>query len=110
MVKLSLIPQQGLPREDQDHLRWIGEAVKLGLSPWDPGKITFYSSNYDGPFNPIITVDTELLPRLPFSAQLDLLSMDEHQAMCKVADEAFEWFRYRHAKPIDNPNIILGEE
>lgn len=109
MIKLNLIPRQGLPREDEDHLRWICEAIKLALAPWDPGKVTFYSSHYDGAFAPILTVETELLPRLPFSYQLDLLRMDEHQAMCLFADEAFLWFRYRHQMPVED-HIVLGTD
>lgn len=109
MIKLSLITPALHSREDQDHLWWISEAIKAGLAPWDPGKITFYSSNYDGAFLPCLTVETELLPRLPFSMQLDMLRMDEHQAMCAFADAAFEWFRNRHQMPVED-HIVLGTD
>lgn len=109
MIMLSVIEPKHWPQEDQDHMSYICSAVKVGLAPWDPGKITLYHSNYGGTFEPILTVETELLPRLPFSSQLDLLSMDEHQAMCKYADEAFEWFRYRHQMPVED-HIVLGTD
>lgn len=110
MIKLDVIEPTHWPQEDQDHMRYICSAIEVGLAPWNPGKITFYVSHYDAVFyHPTLTVETELLPRLPFSAQLDMLRMDEHQAMAKYADEVFEWFRYRHSKPVDD-HIILGTE
>lgn len=109
MIELKRIFPQAWPQEDQDHLRWIASAISLALSPWNPGRITFYTSHYDGAFLPTLTVETELLPRLPFSAQLDLLQLDEHQAMCKYADEVYEWYRYRHAMPVPD-NITLGTD
>lgn len=113
MIKLNLIEPAMLTVSEDDHIRWICSAIAAGLAPWKPGKITaYYTDEFAGSleqFNPIVTFETELLPRLPFSAQLDLLHDDHHQALLKVADEAFIWFRYRHAVPVDD-HIILGEE
>lgn len=109
MLKLNLVQPSFQSQEDQDHLWWIGEAIKAALFPWSPGKITFYTSNHESPFLPSLTVETELLPRLPFSMQIDMLAMDEHQAMALFADEAFDWFRYRHAVPVED-HIVLGTE
>jgi hypothetical protein len=103
----------GLSKSENDHLQWIFQAITLGLAPWNPGKITAYYTDYlagdHHPFFPIVTFETELLPRLPFSAQIDLLTMDHHEALLKVADEAFEFYRYRHILPVDD-HIILGSE
>lgn len=111
MIELSKIFVPAQTREDQDHLRYICSAIEVALAPWDPGKITLYVSHYDSDafYHPTLTVETELLPRLPFSSQLDLLSMDEHQAMCKYADEACKWFFYRHQTPVED-HIILGTD
>jgi hypothetical protein len=38
-----------------------------------------------------------------------LLTMDHHEALLKVADEAFEFYRYRYIRPVDD-HIILGSE
>jgi hypothetical protein len=57
-----------------------------------------------------VVIETELLPRLPFAYQMDLLGMDDHQNFAKMADEAFQWFRYRPARPVNDDNIILGED
>jgi hypothetical protein len=73
MIKLNVIEPKHWPQEDQDHMSYICSAVEVGLAPWNPGKITLYWSCYDSPFNPTLTIETELLPRLPFSSQLDLL-------------------------------------
>jgi hypothetical protein len=113
LIKLNLIEPAMLTVSEDDHMRWICSAIAAGLAPWKPGKITaYYTDELAGvftPFNPIVTFETELLPRLPFSAQIDLLTMDHHQALLKVADEAFVWFRYRHAVSVDD-HIILGED
>lgn len=109
MVELKLVTPSFLEREDQDHLWWVCEAIKAALEPWSPGKITFYTSEYFGPFNPTLTVETELLPRLPFSMQMDMLAMDEHLAMSTYANAAYDWFRYRHIVPVED-HIVLGEE
>jgi hypothetical protein len=108
--RLSLIDVPTIPQRDQDHLQYVMSAVKVGLAPWDPGRVTAYVSRSDHGFNPVVVIETELLPRLPFAYEMDLLSMDDHQNFAKMADEAFRWFRYRYAVAIDNPNIVLGEE
>jgi hypothetical protein len=113
-IMISLVDiTHGLPTEEQDHIQWICEAIAFGLAPWNPGEITTYYSDTYGceshPFEPIVTFETKLLPRLLFSAQIDLLSDDMHQALLKVADQAFEFYRYRPATPVDD-HIILGEE
>jgi hypothetical protein len=113
MFSLEEIKMSFLNQSEQDHMVWICQAIELGLSPWKPGKITaYYTDNMAGdfhPFKPIITFETEILPRLPFSTELDLLGMDHHQALLKAADEAFEWFRYRRALPVED-HIIPGED
>jgi hypothetical protein len=109
MIKLNTVLPEAWPQEVQDHLRYISSAIVVALSPWNPGKITYYRSNYGDPFSPSLTVETELLPRLPFSHQLDMLHMDEHQALCHYADLAYEWFFYRHTPPIED-HIILGTD
>lgn len=114
MAYLDRITPSFLPPAEQDHIRYIGEAIKVALSPWDPGKMTVYYTDHSAgdfhPFEPVLTIEIELLPRLPFSTVVDVLQNDMHTALLKVADRAFEWYRYRHAVPINNPNIILGEE
>ena len=113
MIKLKQIVESTLSQSEQDHVRWICQAIALGLAPWNPGRITAYYTDHSAgdfhPFTPVITFETELLPRLPFSTELDLLMMDHHQALLKAADEAFEWFRYRHSLPVDD-HIVLGED
>lgn len=110
MIDFNLITNSMTSQQDQDHLNWIGEAIKFGLFPWDPGKITFYVSyEHGGMLEPCLIAETERLPKLPFAEKLDLLSKDDHQALAEYADKAFEWFRYRYRiEPEDH--IILGED
>jgi hypothetical protein len=107
--KLSQILTQSLAQRDADHIRYVLSAIKVALVPWNPGKVTAWVSSSFESFNPVVVIETELLPRLPFAYEMDLLGMDDHQNFAKMADEAFIWFRYRHAIPVDD-HIVLGED
>lgn len=99
-------------REHEQNLwNWIYKSIALGLAPWNPGKITSYYE--PGPtlnrFGPTLIFEIELLPTLKFVAYPDTLRDDPDTMAFKIAQEAFKFYRYRPAVPVDD-HIVLGEE
>jgi hypothetical protein len=88
----------------------IGEAIKLALQPWDPGKSSVFLSDYLAAPRTIV-IEVELLPKWPFAFKIDPFDQLTHDPEClawKVADEAYLWFLNRPLQPVED-HIILGE-
>jgi len=93
---------------ERNLIRWIYRAIELGLAPWNPGKITAYTEQEFARRGPKLTFETELLPNLPFVAYPDTIRYDLDSMALQVAEQAFKFYRYRPAKPVDD-HIVLGE-
>jgi hypothetical protein len=95
--------------KERDQLKLVYQAIKLGLWPWNPGKITAWTEQEFSHRGPKLTFETELLPNLPFVGYPDVLRYDFDMMAFKLAEEAFKFYRYRPATPVDD-HIVLGEE
>lgn len=112
MFNASMLTKSLANNPDQDYVKLVGQAIDAGLSPWKTGEITVYSTDEFYKHGFTLTFFIERLPRLPFSANLEkrrIVAMNPAEAFLDIAQEAFKFYRYRPALPVDD-HIILGEE
>jgi hypothetical protein len=95
---------------DDQFLQIIYGAVEKALAPWNPGRITIWRDDWLGihPRDVVLGCDIQILPEVRFLAHVDPLN-DPFDIADKFASEAFQFYRYRPALPIDD-HIILGEQ
>jgi len=88
---------------------WIYKSIALGMAPWNPGKITAWIDEAYSVQRRKLTFEIELLPNLKFVSYPDYLRYDLDTMAFKIAEEAFKFYRYRPALPVDD-HIVLGED
>lgn len=97
---------------ERDAVGLVQHYVKAALWPWSPGGATVsigpdITSRFD---DYLIIIETDLLPHYPFQFKYRPERNDGDMDMAhRVGKDAFKFFRYRPALPVDD-HIMLGEE
>ena len=97
-----------------DELRTMGyvyKAVAKAVKPFYPGRITAHQHEmFLGP-GPNICIDVQTLPDFRFKYtrdRADILTKSPVDLVVDLAQDAYNYFFYRPALPVDD-HIILGE-
>lgn len=106
---------EGINSRDDRAFSLLLEAIRMALRPYPTGEVTMYIVEshdfmaFDA--SSTLVIECENFKRIPFAFEFkraELACCTEDIAWT-AADEAYRWFFYRHALPVDD-HIILGED
>lgn len=106
---MSALSNMASWHREENLMNVVYQAIQLGLLPWDPRKITAYRTDQSSFGEVIFWFETDILPEYSFSVKEDIIYKDPEKIALDMAEEAFKFYRYRPALPVED-HIILGEE
>jgi len=96
-------------QRDLDLLKIVCDGIALGMWPFKTGNIIAWRTDNLSLEPNKLTFELENFRELPFVARQSLSDLNEYVMTTRMAIEAFRFYRYRPALPVDD-HIILGEE
>lgn len=87
------------------------DVVKQAIFPFDPGRVTAWSSELRDFTETDLVVEVDVLRGYPFKTSLSrrsLIEMNPYDVMRSFYKDLFNHYRYRPALPVDD-HIVLGE-
>lgn len=92
-------------------MKVVGHRINQALAPWNAGGAVVYQSHSFETRDIRITIEIELLPKLPFVCTINPINLSlltEAELSRMIAREAFDFYWNRPTLPIDD-HIVLGE-